>query len=205
MKASRDSQPPISEETAVKGNTRGKSGGLHAVALAVGAGIVVLATACGGTAPSSSSSAARQPTFAQEVALAQCMRIHGAPTFPDPSASGGFSLNASTLDSTQVQAAYLDCRHLLPGAGPSMSELLQQMQQAQQEQQKLLPALVKFSQCMRSHGVPGYPDPALSGQGNPAAPGGGPINPNSPQFQSAARACQHELPAGSHLNVTRVS
>lgn len=41
-----------------------------------------------------------------------------------------------------------------------------------------------YAQCMRGHGFPNFPDPL---------PGGGfelrNINPNSPQFQSAARAC----------------
>jgi hypothetical protein len=49
-----------------------------------------------------------------------------------------------------------------------------------------------FSACMRSHGVPNFPDPSSSGgiQIN------GSIDPNSPQFQAAQRVCQKLLPAG---------
>ena len=46
-----------------------------------------------------------------------------------------------------------------------------------------------YSQCMRSHGVPDFPDPNRQGnlviQGSP----GGDLAPNSPALQSAAKAC----------------
>ena len=38
---------------------------------------------------------ASAPTYAQELALAQCMRGHGVPNFPDPSASGGYTLTSN--------------------------------------------------------------------------------------------------------------
>ncbi len=62
----------------------------RAGALAAAAAIAVLATACG----SSAASSADPPTYAQEIALVGCMRSHGVPSFPDPSASGGYSLTA---------------------------------------------------------------------------------------------------------------
>jgi hypothetical protein len=181
--------------------TGGNRGLRWAGALAVAAGVTVLAAACGGSAPSASSSASRQPSFAQEVSLAQCMRSHGAPNFPDPSAPGGFSLSISEIDSSPVQTAYADCRHLLPG-GPSISQLEQDAQQAQQQQQKDLPALLKFSQCMRSHGLPSFPDPSLSGQLDPASLQAAGINPSSPQFHAAVSTCQRELPAGAQISVS---
>ena len=60
--------------------TGGNRAPRRAGALAVAAAVAVLATACGGSAPSSASA----PTYAQELALAQCMRGHGVPNFPDP-------------------------------------------------------------------------------------------------------------------------
>ena len=60
--------------------TAGKRGPRRAGALAVAAAVAVLATACGGSAPSSVSA----PTYAQVLALAQCMRSHGVPDFPTP-------------------------------------------------------------------------------------------------------------------------
>ena len=52
-------------------------------------------------------------------------------------------------------------------------------------------AFVAFSQCMRTHGVPNFPDPKGGGiqlSGN--------INPASPAFKSARSKCRHLLPGG---------
>jgi hypothetical protein len=186
--------------------TNGNRGRRRAGALAVAAAVAVLATACGGSAPSSASA----PTYAQEIALAQCMRGHGVPNFPDPNASGGYTLTSNgsiggaggasiDIDSSQAQAAYGECRHLLPG-GPSISQLEQDVQQEQQRQEQALPMLLKYSQCMRSHGVPNFPDFGQSDQ-SPAPGNGAGINPNSPQFQAALTACHHLLPPGAHVSI----
>jgi len=171
-------------------------------ALVAAVAVATLATACGGSTPSSAST----PTYAQELALVGCMRSHGVPDFPDPNASGGYTLTASgslegaggsvDINGSQAQAAYGSCRHLLPG-GPSISQLEQQVVQEQQAQAKALPALLKYSQCMRSHGVPNFPSP---GQGT-ASPDSTPVNVNSPQYVAAAGACQHLQPAGSHVTL----
>lgn len=57
---------------------------------------------------------------AEQLRYAQCMRTHGVPDFPDPSANGAFTL-PSSLDQngSSVQGAERRCRNLLPGiAGP---------------------------------------------------------------------------------------
>ncbi len=46
-----------------------------------------------------------------------------------------------------------------------------------------------YAQCMRSHGVPSFPDP--NSQGEFALQGKSGIDPSSSQFQSAQTACQH--------------
>jgi len=173
----------------------------RAAALALVTGIAVLATACGGSDPPSASS----PTYTQVLSLAQCMRRHGVPNFPDPNASGGYSLasngslggaGGSSIDinNTQVQAAYGDCRHLLPG-GPSFSRLAQLEQQEQQRQDQMLPLLLKYVHCMRVHGVPNFPSPG--GQQKDVSP----VNVNSPQYLAAAKACQHLLPPGAKVSL----
>ena len=190
----------------MNGNTGGNRGLRRAGALAVAAAVAVLATACGGSAPSSSASA---PTYAQVLALAQCMRSHGVPGFPDPDASGGYTLTSHgsiegaggssiDIDSSQAQAAYGDCRHVLPGA-PSLSQLEQLEQQEQQRQARALPTMLKWEQCVRSHGVPNF-SLGLGGQ-SPAPGNSGAFNPDSPQFQAALTACQHLLPPGAHVSV----
>jgi hypothetical protein len=64
---------------------------------------------------------------------------------------------------------------------------------------------VKFSQCMRSHGVPSFPDPTISGNratiqisGNSSNVSG--LDPKSPKFQAAQSACQHLLPKGGQIS-----
>jgi hypothetical protein len=49
---------------------------------------------------------------------------------------------------------------------------------------------IAYAQCMRSHGVPGFPDPqpAPNGQGAGWMLGAG-VNMSSPQFQAATKAC----------------
>lgn len=56
------------------------------------------------------------------------------------------------------------------------------------------PAL-KFADCMRAHGVPTFPDPSGGGGGNNLAGTG--INPQSPAFTSARRACARLAPGGA--------
>jgi hypothetical protein len=52
---------------------------------------------------------------------------------------------------------------------------------------------LKFSGCMRSHGVPNFPDPGSNGI--QFTPGSG-INPASPAFKSAQARCKKLLPGG---------
>jgi hypothetical protein len=128
---------------------------------------------------------------AKAVQFAQCMRSHGLSNFPDPTAQGTFNVPASMSDSAPFQSADHACRSLAPagslsGQGPTTQELNQ---------------TVKFVGCMRKHGVPNFPDPAPNGtfllQG-----GSNPINPKSPQFNSAMSACHTLLPPGSGFGGT---
>ena len=179
-----------------------KTGGVRitrrAAALAAVAAAAVLAAGCASSSTSTSSvSDPGQPTYAQELALAQCMRGHGVPGFPNPDASGKFSITRATLNSSQTTSAYGACRHLLPNGGPNLAAIQQEEQQKQAQQ---LPELLKWQQCVRSHGEPNF-STGLGGQS--PAPGNGPaVNTNAPQFQAALSACQHLLPPGDHVSVS---
>ena len=52
--------------------------------------------------------------------------------------------------------------------------------------------IAQFSSCMRSHGEPNFPDPDAQGNLN-ISPSAG-IDPRSPQFQAAQKACVGLLP-----------
>ena len=55
-------------------------------------------------------------------------------------------------------------------------------------------ATFRFARCMRSHGVPSFPDPTTRAFKFALTPESG--NPRSPTFRSAVTACQHLLPDG---------
>lgn len=116
------------------------------------------------------------------------MRSHGVPNFPDPSAQGGLSITPSMgIDpgSSQFQSAQTACQKFMPkGTPPSPA------QQAQMQARVL-----KYAACMRSHGEPNFPDPTFNGGGiSLKISAGSGIDPSSPQFQGAQKACQKDLP-----------
>jgi hypothetical protein len=151
----------------------------------------------GGGSSSPGSSASDQQKM---VAFAQCMRSHGVPSFPEPQ-EGHFQFKGAPgpgdkggpggPGGAQFEAARRDCQKLLPNGG----EPTPQQRAAMQER------ALKFSACMRSHGVPNFPNPTFEGNGARLtlhAGGPGSIDPKSPQFQSAQKACRSYFgPPGS--------
>jgi len=61
---------------------------------------------------------------------------------------------------------------------------------------------LKFSTCMRSHGLPDFPDPSTSGGIQISSSSG--IKPNSPEFQAAQKACNKYFPA-PHLTQAQIA
>ena len=62
--------------------------------------------------------------------------------------------------------------------------------------------MVAYSQCMRSHGLPDFPDPNSQGviEGKSSSASGGnasDLNPNSPTYQAAQKACQKYASGGT--------
>jgi hypothetical protein len=146
-------------------------------------------TTTGTAASSGGQPSTPQARFQQALKFSSCMRSHGVPNFPDPqqNSSGGATLAikaGSGIDpnSSQFQAAQKACRQYAPagpgGGGPVPAKVRAQA--------------LAFSACMRSHGVPNFPDPQFSGGG--IRIGGRGIDPSSPQFQAAQKACQSKLP-----------
>lgn len=161
------------------------------VPVAAIAGAALLAAGCSGSSPSSTAGNNGGKTrYQQAVAYAACIRQHGYPAFPDPNSNGAFPNNGSLdLNSPQYQAAAKACKNLQPA--PNTSQYQQGYQQ-----------LLKYSACMRSHGVSNYPDPVLSNTGVsiPLNTGTGPgeVNTKSSQFTSAEAACRSLQPGGAN-------
>ena len=138
----------------------------------------------GSTATQTGTPSSNPPaTSAQEdgaLAFADCMRSNGVPNYPDPTGSGLVkeSLQQLGVSSARFQAAQSACRHLLPNGGQPPSQALRQQVRAQ---------ALSFSRCVRSHGVPNFPDPGSDGRiPDPATVG---IDQGSPRFQAANQAC----------------
>jgi hypothetical protein len=162
-----------------RGRSRRRAGRHQAIAVA---GTALLAAACAGSVPAV---AAGSTNYQKAVAYAHCMRAHGAPRWPDPNSQGVFiSTLGNRADFHAPASANRACQRLLPNGGVLTPA----------EQQKLVSAGLKFAACMRAHGIAGFPD---SGRGPGVNPGqvqklG--IDPNSPQFRSAVRACLKPIP-----------
>jgi hypothetical protein len=148
---------------------------LGALAAAAAAGLLLLA-ACGGGSSSLAPGASKK--YQQALAFVGCMRTHGMPTFPDPTSQGTVSDSQANVNSALVLTAYRQCRTLLPPGALQLTE-------AQRTQ--LTDKALREAQCMQTHGVPGFPEPGAPKSAVRRALAG--INPQSPQFQAAARTC----------------
>jgi hypothetical protein len=172
--------------SAVRGGDRVRRAGLLAVALAV-AGVLVAGCSGGPADPgvagvsSATASPSQSATVSREAEALQyaaCMRSHGVPDFPDPTVqngSVGFSITAGDgvdQNSPQYQSARQACLSLRGGgtADSGSGNLAKEL---------------KFAQCMRSHGVPDFPDPNKNG----GFSGTSTVNPSSPTFQNAQSTC----------------
>ena len=125
----------------------------------------------------------------QMLAFSHCMQTHGVPNFPEPNGQGVIQGSGLDPSAPGFQAASNKCRRLLPNGGkPTAAQMAQAVAQA-----------LKFSECMRAHGIADFPDPQVKGGGAQISIrlGGGPgsdLNPQNPQFQAAQSACQGFMP-----------
>jgi hypothetical protein len=75
------------------------------------------------------------------------------------------------------------------GAGRHACKKLQPKQQiTTAEREAALKQLLQLSRCMRAHGITDFPDPTTKGGGVGLHLGAN-MDPDSPQFQAAQKAC----------------
>ena len=122
--------------------------------------------------------------------LARCIRSHGMPGWPDPvinplTGAPDFPPNTPRLPPGILQACQSIANRLPPDAQASQPPTAASMQ-----------ALLRFARCMRSHGLPTWPDPNALGEF--------PMTTQmSIQFKASATdrratsACIHFVPGGS--------
>lgn len=167
------------------------------------AALVLLATACSGR-PSATGGApaAGGSASPSAVAYSQCMRTHSVPNFPDPTGNGQVpkaSAQQLGVSASRLQAAQRACQHLYPVNGGSVLQQENQCYVAGDCSaalvQLMLNAARRFSRCMRSDGVPNFPDPT-NDQGrivfNISAQGISDSMSHSPQFTAKLNTCQRQ-------------
>jgi hypothetical protein len=166
----------------------------------------LLTAACGGHPPATGSggspNAGRAANSQLGVTYAGCMRSHGVPKYPDPNGSDQLasglpkvSVQQLGVSSSQYRAAQNDCARLLPNSG----------QQTQTQSQQDLDAMRRYAQCMRSHGVPTWPDPTYdptAGWGFDLVDAHG-FDPNSTQIDNKMDVCDRRLPPGVGVPLSR--
>jgi hypothetical protein len=147
-----------------------------------------------GGGPSSGSPSGGAVQFANgpnALKFSVCMRADGVPNFPDPNAQGviaGKSAGGLDPNSPQFQKADKACakRYISRGgAAPSPAQRANEQASA-----------LAFSQCMRSHGEPGFPDPTFSSGGVAVKlvdGSGKALDTNSPIYQKAHTQCNSLL------------
>jgi hypothetical protein len=161
---------------------------LFASALAVTACALMLA-ACGGAGVGvTAAGTSNDATNEAGLTFAKCMRAHGVSGFPDPggAATSGISILGISIPSTMnihapaFQAALNLCMKAFNAGHPRPP-----ISASQKE------AAVKFSECMRAHGVPNYPDPVFPpGGGIEIGPRpGSNVNMSAPAVGQAQKVC----------------
>jgi hypothetical protein len=147
-----------------------------AAAVAATATLALLAAACGASPSSAGAGGSpgpgESPGSPSAVAYSGCMRSHGVPNYPDPSngqlPKGG--AHAFGVSSSVFSAAQSTCHHLLPDAGSFQEQASQCTLSGDCPPalvQQMMTTDLKFAQCMRSHGVPSWPDPTIGLGGQP--------------------------------------
>jgi hypothetical protein len=186
------------------------------------AALALVAAGCGGSKPASVASLGTPPSAGDRSSTAttagsgeeptesqlneallkysHCMRANGVPEFPDPS-GGGFTIRAGTgvnPASPTFQAARAKCKKLLPNGGPPGAGT------TTHPSGQALANMLKVAQCMRRHGITGFPDPtttvpSLHGAGEITDMNGvifafpPSVDTQSPDFVRAAGACGFPL------------
>jgi hypothetical protein len=177
-----------------------------AAVITVMAAAALLAAACSGSPSSTGSGGSpntgRSANSSSAVAYSRCVRSHGVPNFPDPDSNAQIPKEAVVralreVSDSRAKAATNACANLNPNNA--------QGSPAQQRQQ--LTDDLKFAQCMRSHGVPNFPDPTSSDGRvefviSVSRDG---FDPHSSQILAKAHECEHVLPAGTGLPQVSVS
>jgi hypothetical protein len=164
------------------------------------AAMALLAAACSSSSPSSTGADGPPNAGGTGVAYSQCVRSHGIPSFPDPDSSG--QVPKQTAQQLGVSlSVFASATHACAQLNPGNKLLLSPAQQRQ-----VLSNGLTLARCLRSHGVPTFPDPTMGPNGPRfvISTSRDNFNVNSPQIAAKGHECLRELPAGAQLPSTTV-
>ena len=153
------------------------------LALSCALASLVLA-ACGGSGSKASASTSQNQNNEQQIVnFTRCMREHGV-NISTPNGAGGGPIKVTGTNPQVMEAAQKACARYRP---QGREEKLSPAERAQREDQ-----VREFARCMRSHGI--ELQTQTSNGGVRIGIQGSGVNPESPAFQSAQKACEGYLP-----------
>jgi hypothetical protein len=151
--------------------------------------VAVLANGCG---DSHNTTFNATNVMSSALKFVACMRSHGVPNMPDPQIfhdgdktgvvipDPGSASTSPQFKSAEHTCQALQTRPSASNASESASTRAQRRTQA-----------LAFPVCMRSHGLPDFPDPNDQGLFTSK------LHASTPEVQAANKACQRTLPAGA--------
>jgi hypothetical protein len=172
--------------------------------------VAVVVAGCGGGSPRSSGVAGLAHTTTTASAsgssgsaggsgrslgleYSQCMRAHGVTNFPDPpqgsngppklQPNSGIDTNSSSYQAAEVACLQYNQPYI---QGASLTPAQRAAAQAR---------LLRYAQCMRSHGDSSFPDPTLDPATGVARLSLSGHDRDTPAYQAANQACQSLFPA----------
>ena len=188
------------------------AGGLAVLAVLAAAGLA----ACGGSSPSHVASLGRttgadsgaptttlpkgNPTQLLDE-WAGCERANGVPDMTDPSITSSGAIHITLpADANSSTSQSFDPHN--GKCGPYLTAASQDLRGGQPLQRPDPAKVLKYSQCMQSHGFPQFPDPDSSGGLSLQVTPGSPMNPGNPAFVNTSKMCaqKYGVPAFGNPN-----
>jgi hypothetical protein len=148
-------------------------------------GVASLSGSGSGSGGGTTTTVSKQNTSQLYAKWAQCMRDHGI-NIADPVIDDQGRINITLpqgLSMQTYQSANTACE--------SLHQAAQNAARGGKPSERPDPAkALNFSKCMRTHGLRDFPDPGANGGIQIRGTPGSDLNPNSPAFQAAQKACQ---------------
>jgi hypothetical protein len=170
------------------------------VLLAVGTGITatLLATGCGSprtfavaSIPDGTNATSRSPaTTSTPTKLLDewtaCMRSHGDPNQADPTIDTYGAIHIAIAPNGNDRSFFSGFKQ---ACQTYLHDAITALRVGKPFGQPDTAKLLTFSNCMRAHGIPDFPDPSRTGL---VLNGAGDLNPNNPTFRDASKTCTNK-------------